>query len=46
MGYIENPLLGLLDREEDCAVILQNVSNYLSFGMTLDARRLFLFNLN
>jgi hypothetical protein len=39
MGYMENSLLGLLDPEEDGAVILQNVSNYLSFGTTLDARR-------
>jgi len=30
----------VLDPEDDGAVILRNVSNYLTFGTELDARRL------
>jgi len=37
---MENSLLWLLDPEDDGAAILWNVSNYLSFGMALDARKI------
>jgi len=40
MGYMENCLLWVLDPEDDGALILRNVSNYLTFGTALDARRL------
>lgn len=37
---MENSLLWVLDPEDDGTAILRNVSNYLTFGVALDARRL------
>jgi len=40
LGYMENSLLWLLDPEDDGVVTLRNLSNYLTFGMALDTRKL------